>query len=240
MHTYLYFLKRVRDKMATLGRTKIATLGRRVFSLERILPSNSISVKISFGVRNHQRLHSMSAISLPSHCRVLRGTPLFGNTPSSQTRFLTPSTKPRSLDVEKVIRVKKAPEKAPTMIQRFLGPKKMPERHTAAWYKEVLLICTVFAITGSSTMVVSINAQEMFFATSLLMLFQQLFLFVIVRSASSQRRIRYRRNYERWSMVISYLFYRGYESCLFDSLSSCWNYFRSSCIFSALCCKNAE
>ncbi|CAJ1925808.1 unnamed protein product [Cylindrotheca closterium] len=37
--------------------------------------------------------------------------------------------------------------------QRFIGPKPMPERWTAAWYREVTLICTVFAITGSSTMV---------------------------------------------------------------------------------------
>jgi hypothetical protein len=41
-----------------------------------------------------------------------------------------------------------------TMWQRFLAPKLMPERHTFAWYREVLLICTVFAITGSSTMLV--------------------------------------------------------------------------------------
>jgi len=43
-------------------------------------------------------------------------------------------------------------------LQWFLGPKPMPERHTFAWYREVTLICTVFAITGSSTMVVSISA----------------------------------------------------------------------------------
>ncbi len=35
----------------------------------------------------------------------------------------------------------------------FLGPKPMPERWSAAWYREMVLICTVFAITGSSTMV---------------------------------------------------------------------------------------
>jgi hypothetical protein len=38
-------------------------------------------------------------------------------------------------------------------IEDFLGPKKMPERHTFAWYREITLICTVFAITGSSTMI---------------------------------------------------------------------------------------
>jgi hypothetical protein len=42
-----------------------------------------------------------------------------------------------------------------TMWQRFLGPKPMPERRTTAWYREMLLICTVFGITGSTTMMVS-------------------------------------------------------------------------------------
>jgi hypothetical protein len=37
-------------------------------------------------------------------------------------------------------------------LQRFLGPKPMPTRYTFQWYREVFLICTVFAITGTSTM----------------------------------------------------------------------------------------
>jgi hypothetical protein len=36
---------------------------------------------------------------------------------------------------------------------KFLGPKPMPERWTVPWYREMVVICTVFAITGSSTMV---------------------------------------------------------------------------------------
>lgn len=35
----------------------------------------------------------------------------------------------------------------------FLQPKPMPVRWSIAWYQEMALICTVFAITGSSTMV---------------------------------------------------------------------------------------
>ena len=35
---------------------------------------------------------------------------------------------------------------------KFLGPKEMPPRWTFAWYREMVLICTVFAVTGSSTM----------------------------------------------------------------------------------------
>jgi hypothetical protein len=39
-----------------------------------------------------------------------------------------------------------------SFLQRFLGPKPMPPRSTFAWYREMVLICTVFAITGTSTM----------------------------------------------------------------------------------------
>jgi hypothetical protein len=39
-----------------------------------------------------------------------------------------------------------------TWLQRFLGPKEMPARNTPRWYREMALLCTVFAITGSSTM----------------------------------------------------------------------------------------
>ena len=37
-------------------------------------------------------------------------------------------------------------------MQRFLAPKPMPPRNTPKWYAEMALICTVFGITGSSTM----------------------------------------------------------------------------------------
>ena len=37
-------------------------------------------------------------------------------------------------------------------LQKFLAPKVMPPRNTPAWYREMALLCTVFAITGSSTM----------------------------------------------------------------------------------------
>ena len=40
-----------------------------------------------------------------------------------------------------------------SFIQRFLGPKIMPERGSFLWYREMVLLCTVFAITGTSTMV---------------------------------------------------------------------------------------
>lgn len=36
--------------------------------------------------------------------------------------------------------------------QRWLSPKDIPPRGTLKWYGEMTLICTVFAITGTSTM----------------------------------------------------------------------------------------
>ena len=39
-----------------------------------------------------------------------------------------------------------------SLLQRFLSLKEMPEKYTFAWYREMVLICTVFAVTGSSTM----------------------------------------------------------------------------------------
>ena len=40
-----------------------------------------------------------------------------------------------------------------TFLQRWMAPKEIPPRNTPRWYAEMLLICTVFAITGTSTMV---------------------------------------------------------------------------------------
>ena len=48
---------------------------------------------------------------------------------------------------------KGAAEAKTTFLQRWMGPKEMPPRWTLRWYGEMVLICTVFAITGSSTMV---------------------------------------------------------------------------------------
>lgn len=36
--------------------------------------------------------------------------------------------------------------------KRFIGPKEIPPRWSFSWYGEMALICTVFAITGTSTM----------------------------------------------------------------------------------------
>merc|ERR1712150_66608 len=46
----------------------------------------------------------------------------------------------------------KEPHSEKTFMQKFLGPKEMPKRGTFQWYREMSLLCTVFAITGTSTM----------------------------------------------------------------------------------------
>jgi len=45
-------------------------------------------------------------------------------------------------------------DKCTTIIRNFLSPKEMPPRYTFPWYREMGLICTVFAITGTSTMII--------------------------------------------------------------------------------------
>ena len=50
--------------------------------------------------------------------------------------------------------VKDNNQQSTTFLERFLAPKPMPPRYTPKWYAEMVLICTVFGITGSSTMVV--------------------------------------------------------------------------------------
>jgi hypothetical protein len=40
-----------------------------------------------------------------------------------------------------------------TFLQRFIGPKPMPPQNTFQWYVEMTLLCTVFAISGTTTMV---------------------------------------------------------------------------------------
>ena len=44
-------------------------------------------------------------------------------------------------------------ESQSTFLQRWMGQKEIPPRGTLKWYGEMTLICTVFAITGTSTMV---------------------------------------------------------------------------------------
>ena len=85
------------------------------------------------------------------------GNSLFSPRAKCPKRCLTTNTPRR--DVERIVRVAKKDDATTSnatktsFFERFLGPKPMPERYSFAWYKEVALICTVFGITGSSTMI---------------------------------------------------------------------------------------
>lgn len=79
----------------------------------------------------------------------------------SSKRLFASSTPPPKVGAEKVVRVvrksegasSKATDEPKTWFQKFIAPKEIPPRNTFAWYMEMVLICTVFAITGTSTMV---------------------------------------------------------------------------------------
>lgn len=43
-------------------------------------------------------------------------------------------------------------EKKLSLLEKWIAPRPMPPRKTFNWYLEMALVCTVFAITGTSTM----------------------------------------------------------------------------------------
>jgi len=83
--------------------------------------------------------------------RTCRSSSSFGRSPFllSGRRTMTSTKK------EKIVSPSSSPgdTKQTTFLQRFLGPKEIPPRGTLKWYGEMALLCTVFAITGSSTMI---------------------------------------------------------------------------------------
>ena len=67
-------------------------------------------------------------------------------------RFLSNNSKARAESSASASAANTSASSNKTWLQRFLEPKEMPPRGTFAWYREMVLICTVFAVTGSSTM----------------------------------------------------------------------------------------
>ena len=67
---------------------------------------------------------------------------------SNQRRTLTSNTKNSNNAVTGTESIAKK-----TFLQRWMGHKEIAPRGTLKWYGEMTLICTVFAITGTSTMV---------------------------------------------------------------------------------------
>jgi hypothetical protein len=75
------------------------------------------------------------------------------NSPASR-RLFSNSNKPKASASASAKKNVEASTGNEGFLARFLGPKEMPPRWTFPWYREMVLLCTVFAITGSSTMVV--------------------------------------------------------------------------------------
>ncbi len=133
-------------------------------------------------------------------------------------------------------------EESMTMWQRFLAPKPMPERHTFAWYREMLLICTVFAITGSSTMMVRIEYCFIQFFLHPSYPGPQAFIvsFRIGCSASREQRPRNQRFPQRRPVVISNLFTCYHDASVRCTFGVCGDCVWSSCLLSAFRCKDLQ
>lgn len=132
-----------------------------------------------------------------------------------------------------------------TWIQRFLGPKPMPPRRTLAWYKEVLLICTVFAITGSSTMVVSADMSCLSVKSNccIPLCYSQLCVISLVTEARPSCCERYSwpgRFNEGRTLVLPDMFPYCHVAHIWSFVSLRWNTFWSALLLSLLRCQNLQ
>lgn len=154
-------------------------------------------------------------------------------------RRLSDKPNPRQ-DVEKIIRVAKTNKTSEpkTFYGKFLGPKQMPERNTAAWYREMLLICTVFGITGSSTMLLvsfGYSNSRCFHPTCKLNIVWPLFYRRFVGQACCKRSAWHSRNVQRWALVLQNLLHCHYESNLCNASSCCGNPLWKTRLLSSFC-----
>lgn len=128
-----------------------------------------------------------------------------------------------------------------SFLQRFLGPKEMPPRWTFTWYREMVLLCTVFAITGSSTMVlVSGRKFGLIFASECYTVRNDLIIFC---SLGSTRRLgcsRIKRKHERWPVVVSDMFTRHHDPNLCFSFSCRGHDVWTPPLFPTFFCENVE
>lgn len=99
-------------------------------------PSSATPTFMFQNVRNHATVSFSRSSNLSTYNTLIR------------RRFTT-----KKPEADRVAKEATASTDKTTFLQRFLGPKEMPPRWTFAWYREMVLLCTVFAITGSSTMV---------------------------------------------------------------------------------------
>lgn len=110
-----------------------------------------------------------------------------------------------------------------TFLQRFLAPKDMPPRGTFAWYREMVLICTVFAITGTSTMMLVGSSSSERWARNTSpwhpnSLNPPLYQFIWAGQASGQECFASGRKFQRWSLVLSDCIDCNYVADIFNSV----------------------
>jgi hypothetical protein len=113
------------------------------------------STRILFGVQRYSHARCVQSIVVTGRsCQSTRResvswlhnqTRRFSNSPANNPQSSKQATQSGSQTVADA-------EAKQGFLTRFLAPKPMPEKGTFAWYREMVLICTVFAITGSSTM----------------------------------------------------------------------------------------
>jgi hypothetical protein len=157
----------------------------------------------------------------------------------SNRRFLTTNNKPGSpiKQAAEIGKVEGAVTPPLSMWKQFLGPKVMPERWTFPWYREMVLLCTVFAITGSSTMVVVSNINELDAVSFYL---KEFLTFDFLGSSCSFGRFGLERKFERWSMVLSNLLHCCHDTHLCYSSGDGRNSIWATRLLSPFFCENVE
>jgi len=64
------------------------------------------------------------------------------------------TTKTSSMNMNKRMMTSGNDKTSGSFLTRWMSPREMPDRGTGKWYAEMVLICSVFAVTGTSTMVI--------------------------------------------------------------------------------------
>ena len=106
-----------------------------------------------------------------------------------------------------------------TMMQRFLGHKEIPPKGTFAWYREMVLLCTVFAITGSSTMLLVRTTPGSNSAVASRIYSHNIHSFIRLAQTGATGHVRdsgSERKPQGWTVVLPDLQYCDYDSPLCD------------------------
>lgn len=96
----------------------------------------------------HSSSNNKNPLTNNTVCSIRNNKSLYNNNFQKQQNRLTTSSKNKSASSQQT------KTKKQSIVQWWLSEKEIPPRYTASWYLEMLLLCTVFGITGSTTMVV--------------------------------------------------------------------------------------